>query len=121
VHTGLCELALRIDHIGSTSVPGLAAKGIIDVQVTVSALDADRLVPAFTQAGFQHHSDNPGDLRPPEARGPVEDWAKLFFSPRTGRAANIHVRAIGRPNQRTHCCSATICERIRRPRLRTRN
>ena len=29
--------ALRIDHIGSTSVPGLAAKDIVDVQVTVNA------------------------------------------------------------------------------------
>ena len=34
----LGPLALRIDHIGSTSVPGLAAKDIIDIQVTVEAL-----------------------------------------------------------------------------------
>ena len=31
-------LALRIDHIGSTSVPGLGAKDVIDVQITVQAL-----------------------------------------------------------------------------------
>jgi GrpB-like predicted nucleotidyltransferase (UPF0157 family) len=97
---GLGELALRIDHIGSTSVPGLAAKDIIDVQVTVAALDPQRLIPAFTRAGFQHHPDNPGDHRPPGAEGPDQDWAKLFFSPSTGRAANIHVRVIDRPNQR---------------------
>jgi len=100
LRAGLGELALRIDHIGSTSVPGLAAKDIIDVQVAVAALDAHRLVPAFTQAGFQHHTDNPGDHRPPDARGPDQDWAKLFFSQRTGRAANIHVRVVGRPNER---------------------
>ena len=35
LRTVLGALALRIDHIGSTSVPGLAAKDIIDVQVTV--------------------------------------------------------------------------------------
>ena len=35
----LGELALRIDHIGSTSVPGLSAKDVIDIQVTVAALD----------------------------------------------------------------------------------
>ena len=33
--------ALRIDHIGSTSVPGLAAKDIIDLQVTLRELDRD--------------------------------------------------------------------------------
>jgi GrpB-like predicted nucleotidyltransferase (UPF0157 family) len=35
----LGDRALRIDHIGSTSVPGLAAKDTIDVQVTVADLD----------------------------------------------------------------------------------
>ena len=37
----LGPLAVRIDHIGSTSVPRLAAKNVIDVQVTVEALDVD--------------------------------------------------------------------------------
>jgi GrpB-like predicted nucleotidyltransferase (UPF0157 family) len=39
--------ALRIDHIGSTAVPGLAAKPIIDIQISVAAfepLDAYRLL-----------------------------------------------------------------------------
>ncbi len=31
--------ALRVDHIGSTSVQGLAAKPIIDVQVSVTSLE----------------------------------------------------------------------------------
>src|ERR1700694_3072631 len=64
----LGELALRIDHIGSTSVPGLAAKNIIDVQITVAALDLDQLAPAFERAGFLHRADNPGfHHRPPGA------------------------------------------------------
>jgi GrpB-like predicted nucleotidyltransferase (UPF0157 family) len=33
----LGDAAVAIDHIGSTSVPGLAAKDIIDIQVTVSS------------------------------------------------------------------------------------
>ena len=34
-------LALRIDHIGSTSVPGLGAKDVIDIQITVQALTSE--------------------------------------------------------------------------------
>jgi GrpB-like predicted nucleotidyltransferase (UPF0157 family) len=96
----LGHLALRIDHIGSTSVPGLAAKDIVDVQVAVHALDFDQLVPAFTRAGFRLRPDNPGDHRPPWADGPDQDWTKLFFREMTGRPANVHVRVIDRPNQR---------------------
>ena len=38
LRTALGTLALRIDHNGSTSIPGLAAKPIIDIQVSVAAL-----------------------------------------------------------------------------------
>jgi GrpB-like predicted nucleotidyltransferase (UPF0157 family) len=97
----LGDLALRIDHIGSTSVPGLAAKDVIDLQVTVADLDLTRLQPAFELAGFEHHADNPGDHRPPGSNGSNQDWAKLYFSPKSGhRDAHVHVRVLGRPNQR---------------------
>ncbi|MEO2005189.1 MAG: GrpB family protein, partial [Candidatus Poribacteria bacterium] len=36
IRGSLGDLALRIDHIGSTAVPDLGAKDIIDVQVTVA-------------------------------------------------------------------------------------
>ena len=39
LRAALGDIALRIDHIGSTSVPGLAAKPIIDVQISVAALE----------------------------------------------------------------------------------
>src|ERR1041385_8028114 len=88
VRACLGALALRIDHIGSTSVPGLPAKNIIDVQVTVEALDLERLAPRLERAGFIHRSDNPDrDHRPPGAQGPDQDWVKLFFSPVPGRRA----------------------------------
>lgn len=55
-------LALRIDHVGSTSIPGLAAKPVIDVQVTVVSLQplhawTERLGPL----GYRHHS-SPDDV-----------------------------------------------------------
>jgi GrpB-like predicted nucleotidyltransferase (UPF0157 family) len=91
----LGDRALRIDHIGSTAVPGLAAKPVIDVQVTVAQLrDAEPLV----GAGFEEKLGF-GDHRPPGADGPETDWQKRFFNPPSGRA-NVHVRVDGRPNQR---------------------
>lgn len=95
----LGPLALRIDHIGSTSVSGLPAKDVIDIQITVASLDRDRLVPALARAGFVDQAIG-NDHRPPGATGPDDDWRKLFFQPRTGRPANVHVRVAGRPNQR---------------------
>jgi GrpB-like predicted nucleotidyltransferase (UPF0157 family) len=34
----LADFALRIEHVGSTAVPGLAAKPVIDIQVAVASL-----------------------------------------------------------------------------------
>jgi GrpB-like predicted nucleotidyltransferase (UPF0157 family) len=39
LRAGLGDVALRIDHIGSTSVSGLAAKPIIDIQMSVAAFE----------------------------------------------------------------------------------
>ena len=45
--------ALRIDHVGSTSIPGLAAKPIIDVQISVADITAEgRFVPALAAMGW---------------------------------------------------------------------
>jgi GrpB-like predicted nucleotidyltransferase (UPF0157 family) len=86
-----------IHHIGSTAVPGLGAKNIIDIQVGVTALDAvDRA--AFEGAGF---AMVPGlvDHCPPGMDLPEPELTKIFFRS-TGRPANVHVREIGRFNQR---------------------
>jgi GrpB-like predicted nucleotidyltransferase (UPF0157 family) len=97
----LGEAASRIDHIGSTAVPGLAAKDVIDLQVTVAGLaDADRLAPAFQRAGYlptpYRHDHRPaGDTSDPTT------WEKrLWRSPPGGRRVNVHVRVAGWPNQR---------------------
>ncbi len=50
----LGEKAVQVDHIGSTSIPGLTAKPIIDIDVSVSDADdeADYL-PALENAGYR--------------------------------------------------------------------
>ncbi len=93
--------ALRIDHIGSTAVPGLAAKDVVDVQVTVADLDdAAGMTAMLRAAGFRSATAFEYDVfrgRPdtdPELR-------KLFMrEPEAERRVHIHVRERGRFNQR---------------------
>jgi GrpB-like predicted nucleotidyltransferase (UPF0157 family) len=69
-------LAAPVEHIGSTSVPGLRAKPIIDMLAPVTTLDARQaMVRALTAAGWLYWPDDPNGarrlwlLRPrPEAR-----------------------------------------------------
>jgi GrpB-like predicted nucleotidyltransferase (UPF0157 family) len=97
---GLGTLALRIDHIGSTSVPGLAAKDVIDIQITVTALD-DAVVLAMSALGYTQPEGIWRDHRPPDIGGSEAEWEKLFFRPPPGqRRTNTHVRVQGRANQR---------------------
>jgi len=101
LRAALGDLALRIDHIGSTAVPGLAAKDVIDVQVTVAVLDTDALVPAFATLGYTLWEGITGDHLPPRCNDPLEEWRKLFFrAPEGQRRTNMHVRQAGRANQR---------------------
>lgn len=95
----LGPLALRIDHIGSTSVPGLGAKDVIDVQITVAAL-TEHARQALLTAGFQQFREVASDHVPPDEDPAPENWQKLLFvQPEGQRRANIHVRVAGKPNQ----------------------
>lgn len=53
--------ALRVDHVGSTSIRGLAAKPIIDIELTVKDVeDEDDYLPALVAAGYQLRVREPG-------------------------------------------------------------
>lgn len=98
IRRALGALALRIDHIGSTAIPGLAAKDVIDMQVTVE--DLDSVVPALVGLGYELLPIRRDHL-PPGAEGPPEGWEKrLFCQPPEQRRANLHVRRAGSANQR---------------------
>jgi len=94
----LRSLALRIDHIGSTSVPGLAAKNIIDIQVTVKALipEVEKVVLAAGYSSIKHLSDHV----PPACDPDPSQWQKWFSKSARERPVNLHVRIEGRANQR---------------------
>ncbi len=95
----LGDLALQIDHIGSTSVPGLAAKDIIDIQVTVESL-APEVELALNRIGYgrlRHLTDH----IPVGSSTSASEWEKWVFKPPAGqRLINLHVRIAGRANQR---------------------
>jgi GrpB-like predicted nucleotidyltransferase (UPF0157 family) len=75
----LRDTALRIEHVGSTAVPGLPAKPTIDIQVSVADLDNEpRYVPQIERAGVQ--------LR-------TRDALHRFFRPFAGQPREVHVHA----------------------------
>ncbi len=58
IRCALGELALRIEHVGSTSVPGLSAKPVIDIDVVIE--DRSRLcavIAALEATGYRHEGD----------------------------------------------------------------
>jgi len=61
----LGELVVRIDHVGSTAVPGLAAKPVVDIQVSVAPLHplAPCLHPLL-DLGYTHVPDPDDDTYP---------------------------------------------------------
>jgi GrpB-like predicted nucleotidyltransferase (UPF0157 family) len=68
---------LRIAHVGSTAVPGLAAKPVVDIQVSVDDLGHEQTyVPAIESLGVQLRS---------------RDDDHRFFRPFAGRPRDVHI------------------------------
>lgn len=97
----LGSTALRIDHIGSTSVPGLAAKDIIDIQVTVANLSCmESFETRMKGAGFRQRGDIQRDVLV-GLPGDSPELEKKYFRESNGdRRRHIHVRQQGRINHR---------------------
>lgn len=114
----------RIDHIGSTAVPGLLAKDVLDIQLTVPDLQtADRLAEPLARAGFPAAPgrwwDRPkpgvggpepaepdpvpaesGSPAPGAEPGPPESEKRLHGSADPGRIVHLHLRVEGSPGWR---------------------
>ena len=84
LRAALGGVALRIDHIGSTAVPGLAAKPIVDVQISVERLEP---VAPFRSpleaAGFVYRAAD------------TERTKRYFREPPGQRRTHLHVRRAG--------------------------
>jgi putative glutamine amidotransferase len=89
---GLGPVAVRIEHVGSTSVPGLAAKPIIDIQVSVASLvPRTAFVDPLRALGYRWVLD------------PWSDDHEYFSREEDGhRAYQIHVCSLDGPWERRH-------------------
>ena len=75
--------AIVLEHVGSTSLPGMSAKPILDILLAVAdSADEDAYVPALTAQGFRLH------LREP-------DWEQHRVMKGTTREVNLHVFTVG--------------------------
>lgn len=91
-HT-LATLALRIEHVGSTAVPGLAAKPVIDIQVSVASLvPHGRYVDRMARLGYRHVALEDFDLVYPFFHKPV-DWPSTH---------HVHLCEAGGEEERKH-------------------
>lgn len=90
--------ALRVDHVGSTAVPGLPAKDVIDLQVGVASLeDADRpeTLAALADAGFPRRRRDYLDHDP--QTGLAVHPKRLHGNADPARVTHIHVREVAGP------------------------
>lgn len=84
---------LGIEHIGSTAVPGLDAKPIIDILLLPpQEIDPHRLIEPLERLGYQYWSENP-------------DTTRMFFvkgmPPQgSGRTHHVHVMDLGEASRR---------------------
>jgi GrpB-like predicted nucleotidyltransferase (UPF0157 family) len=102
IQSALGPLALRVEHIGSTSIPGMAAKPIFDLQVSVRDLDAaaEAFDGPLARLGIQRRPWE-RDHVPAGHDDPPSLWAKRLWSRSSGpERLNLHCRPAGSPNER---------------------
>jgi GrpB-like predicted nucleotidyltransferase (UPF0157 family) len=85
ITTALRRPALTVEHVGSTSVPGLAAKPIIDIALVVAdSADEAAYVPDLEAAGYVLHVREPG-------------WHEHRLLKRERAKVHLHVFTTGSP------------------------
>lgn len=54
----ISSIALSIEHVGSTSVPGLAAKPVIDIDIVISSSDSlNEIIKKLKTLGYEHRGN----------------------------------------------------------------
>ena len=96
------ELALRIEHVGSTSIPGLSAKPIIDLDIVIRSYDdLPAVVARLESLGYAHEGDlgisgreafkRDGNDVPRDGTGKVWPRHHLYVCPEGSEGLTRHV------------------------------
>jgi GrpB-like predicted nucleotidyltransferase (UPF0157 family) len=113
IAAALNELAVSIEHVGSTAVPGLAAKPIIDIDVLLrSSTDLPVVIRKLADLGYEHQGDLGVSGR--EAFRSKSDAVHhhLYVCPPGSREYERHVAF--RNYLRTHAADATAYALLKR-------
>jgi GrpB-like predicted nucleotidyltransferase (UPF0157 family) len=86
----VADIAVAVEHVGSTSVPGLAAKPVIDIDVVVAERDVPRGIGRLTGLGYEHR----GDLGIP--------FREAFRPPAGGVPQNLYLCPLNSPALANH-------------------
>ncbi len=106
--------AVAVEHIGSTSIPGMAAKDCLDMTIVVEDLLTSRAESGLSLLGFRRRPEPWNNFE--EAGG--KTWPKMVSAPPAGgRPVNIHVRTVGSASTRL---SLLFRDHLRAHRIRTR-
>jgi GrpB-like predicted nucleotidyltransferase (UPF0157 family) len=92
IERALGPVAVRVEHVGSTAVPGLAAKPILDLQVSVAAIEP--------RAAYVEPLERLGYVFIPEPESP--DYHFFAKPERRPRSHHVHVCESGSEQELRH-------------------
>ena len=91
VWSALADIAISIEHVGSTAVPGLAAKPVIDIDVVVPEEKVSAGIARLQALGYEHRGDLAVPQREAFRRRPVSPLHNLYLCPSTSPALANHL------------------------------
>jgi GrpB-like predicted nucleotidyltransferase (UPF0157 family) len=91
VRNAVADIAISIEHVGSTAVPGLAAKPVIDIDVVVPAQAISVGIARLETLGYEHRGDLGVPQREAFRRPPGSPPHNLYLCPTTSPALANHL------------------------------
>lgn len=91
VSVAVRDIAISIEHVGSTSVPGLAAKPVIDMDIVVAESDVLHAIERLGEIGYTHRGDLGIPLREAFRSPPGSRPHHLYVCPSNSPALANHL------------------------------